>query len=126
MQQEARELMAFMEAIAKNPRDVQTRQVFADWLEDHDEPLLANEQRKFDLDKYDAELRLRKFADRYAAGDYEDMIEGIRRGKYCFSDDGYRCDMDDQFWDDIGVILGKTTDEEKSDLQDSVSFRCGC
>ena len=54
MNTEAKELRAFLTALADNPRDVDLRRVFADWLDEHDAPELADEQRKFCLDDYDA------------------------------------------------------------------------
>ena len=120
MHSDARTLMAFMEALAKNPLDLATRSMFAGWLDDHDEPELADQQRSFDLDRFEAEKRLRKFAGQYAGGDYEGMLQGIRDGRYCFSDTGYMKDIDSQFWEDVSLVASKPITE------DDVSFRCAC
>lgn len=53
--QEAKEYKAFLDAIAAKPRDVDMRRIFADWLDDHDEPEAADEQRRFSVAQYDAE-----------------------------------------------------------------------
>jgi uncharacterized protein (TIGR02996 family) len=54
---------AFLQAITDDPRDLATRQAFADWLDEHDEPELADFHRKWTVDKYDKARRwLKEFA----------------------------------------------------------------
>ncbi len=123
MNQEAKELKAFMDAIARDPRDVKTRQVFADWLDDHDEPELAQQQRNFNLIKYNAEQELRKLADRYADGDYEGLLEGFSSGDgYCFSDDDGPYNAR-EMWTLVEIITDTEYDE---DHRESTPFRCAC
>ncbi len=124
MNQEAKELKAFLDHIAADPRDLVTRQVFADWLDEHDEPELSDEQRNFSLVRYDAEQRLIKVADRYADGDYEGMVQGVKDGDYCFSDDFWQDAVnDDAFWRAVEIV----TDEKINQRQRETSrFRCAC
>src|SRR5262245_60901033 len=43
----------FLQAITDDPRDLATRRAFADWLDEHDEPELADFHRKWTVQKYD-------------------------------------------------------------------------
>lgn len=125
MNQDCRDLYAFMKAIEKNPRDVKTRLVFADWLDDHDEAELAAEHRAWDLKRYDAEIYLRDFARRYAGGDYEGMLAGLVEGEYYFGDDDgpYEARGDSQLWEAVRLVTGADLPE---DHVENSSFRCAC
>jgi uncharacterized protein (TIGR02996 family) len=114
-----------VDAIHKDPRDVDTRNVLADWYDDHGEPELAAEQRNFSLEKYDAGRLLRSFADRYAGGDYEGMKRGLLDGEYCFdNDDGpYAARHDDELWDALRVLTGEDLPDEH---REEARFRCAC
>jgi uncharacterized protein (TIGR02996 family) len=58
------ERKAFLQAIIDDPRDLATRRAFADWLDEHDEPELADFHRKWTVEKYDeARKWLREFAE---------------------------------------------------------------
>lgn len=122
MREDCKQLKGFIDAIAKNPRDVDTRLIFADWLEEHDEPELAAEQRAFSLERYDAEQRLRKFCDENSA-EYEDFVAGCASGEgYCFGTDFYD-ELDAEIWDDIEIVSGKVFD---IDHRDQTGFSCAC
>lgn len=125
MHREAKELMAFLQALEKAPRDVALRMVFADWLEEHDAPELAALHRGFDLKRYDAEQYLRRFADRYASGDYEGMLQGLLDGDYCFSDDNgpYNARHDSELWESVEIVTRTDIGEEH---RSEASFRCAC
>lgn len=55
MNQEARELKTFLDALAADPTNAETRTIFADWLEEHGEEELAREQRAWDRLAYEAD-----------------------------------------------------------------------
>jgi uncharacterized protein (TIGR02996 family) len=44
---------AFLHAITDDPRDLATRRAFADWLDEHDEPELADFHRSWTVEEYD-------------------------------------------------------------------------
>lgn len=59
------ERQAFLDAIKADPRDEATRKVFADYLDEHDEPELADWHRSFTAAAYDeAKAWLTDFAAR--------------------------------------------------------------
>ena len=120
-----RQTMAFVKALESNPTDVATRQIFADFLEENDEPELAEEQRNFSVEKFLAEKRLRAFAEQYASGDYEGMVQGLLEGDYCFSDDDgpHEARFGDALWEDLTLITGE---ERDSEFKENASFRCAC
>jgi uncharacterized protein (TIGR02996 family) len=128
MHQEAKELHRFMLAIHAEPSDLTTRRVFADWLDDHDEPELAQEQREFCTDRgqamYHAEKRLRKVAEDYANGDYAGMMKGLASGDYCFSDEGFRFAIDwAEVWEDVETLTNVTATPF---VRDGGNFSCSC
>ncbi len=120
MHKEAKELLAFMKAIEANPRDVETRWIFADWLEEHDEPEEAVAHRNFSLEKYDAEKYLRHFCEKFGA-DYDDLLQNLARGEgYCFGDDdGPYAASDEEFWENVQILIEKEVNKDQS-------FRCSC
>lgn len=125
MHSEAKELKAFLDAIQQNPRDVTTRKIFADWLDEHDEPELADEQRNFSLEKYDAEKYLQDFADRYNDGDLEDLVKGLLKGEHCFSSDfgPEEARENHELWYSLKIFTGK---ELPKDHVENARFRCAC
>lgn len=52
----------FVKAITDNPRDWTARKIYADWLDDHDQPEDADKQRNWNDEKQDAWEWLEKFA----------------------------------------------------------------
>ena len=105
MNSEARELKAFLDAIAADPRDMTTRLVFADWLDEHNEPELADEQRKFSVLRFDAEQWMKGFCLKYEA-DYDELLAGIKSGDgYCFGGESgpYEARSDSEFWANVKV-----------------------
>ncbi len=125
MNQEAKELKAFLDAINKDPLDEPLRKVFSDWLEDHDEPELADEHRQFSAKKFMAKKRLHEIADRYANGDYDGLIRGISKDReYCFGSEEFRYEIDrEQLWDDIETVTDETYSAEH---RGNTSFSCSC
>jgi len=125
MNQEAKELKAFLDLIAKNPLDMATRLIFAEWLDEHDEPELAAEQRAFNAERHEAEKWLRQFCEENYA-DYDELVEAAVSGKnYCFGcDDGpYQARRDPEFWRCIEIVAGKELDESH---RERASFSCAC
>ncbi len=126
LSQEAKEYKAFLQALERNPTDEAMHKVFADWLDEHDEPEEADKQRKWSLEKYEAQERIVRFATRYADGDTEGMVEGLLRGQYCFSSDygPENARDDDQLWEDIQLVTETKIDVE-SHIEQS-RFNCAC
>lgn len=131
MNQEAKQLWAFLRAVEANPRDAATRLAFADFLEECDEPEEADAQRAVARDiesgRFDAERRLRKAADEFADGDYEGMVKGCVAGDYTFATDSFRYDLinDAEFWDDIEKVAGATVGAD-DDRRLGIGFNCAC
>jgi uncharacterized protein (TIGR02996 family) len=124
VKQEAKELHRFMSALTNDPRDVTTRRIFADWLDDHDEPELAGEQRAWSLKKYDAEQFLKKFAENYYYGTWQEMVKRTLSGEMCFSSDsGPEEARTNEFWEAVEAVSEKSISEEQ---RDSTRFRCAC
>ncbi len=125
LSQESRELWAFLGVIHANKYDVSTRLVFADWLDDHDEPEEAQKQRVVKLKRDEAVEFLQKFADQYARGDYTRMVEGVMEGHYSFGDDDGPDEArnDPQFRESICWVVGK---EIPDDFFEESSYSCSC
>lgn len=129
MNEESRFLYYLMIALVQNPEDSSTRSALADWLDEHDEPELAEVHRAFCREdakkKREAKKRLREVANRYAGGDYDGMVKGVLEGAYCFSDDDYyEIDLQ-ELCDDVETVTGKEPDPDSRD-RSSGSFRCAC
>jgi uncharacterized protein (TIGR02996 family) len=138
---------AFLKAIKDDPRDLATRRAFADWLDEHDEPELADFHRAWTVEKYDEAWRwLGEFADflnREGASVYEDddrnpnltaddllqaMDEQVRTGQgviflgfdtpdECWTEQG-------KLWECYELITGqKVTDATK---EGGLPFHCAC
>ena len=135
---------AFLQAIADDPRDLATRRAFADWLDEHDEPELADFHRKWTVKKYDEAWKwLREFADflnREGATAYEDddpglsaedllaaMRERVETGEgglYLAIDTPDECwEGQPRMWECFELITGqKVTDDTKEEG----FFGCAC
>ncbi len=128
MYSEAKELWAFIKALEAEPNDTETRKVFADWLEEHDEPEEADRQRQMTTVEYqerkEAEEWLRQFCGKYGA-DYDELLEACSsQGGYCFGDDdGPYATRKSSFWDNIEIVLNRSFDE---DHRENTPFRCAC
>src|SRR5262245_35925831 len=85
----------FLQAITDDPRDLATRRAFADWLDEHDEPDLADFHRKWTVEKYDEAWKwLQEFAeflnregDAIYEGEDEDEYEDFDRNPNLSADD---------------------------------------
>lgn len=77
------ERAAFVQAIEENPYDEVTRKVFADWLDDHDEPEEADRQRTWTAKQYDESKKwLEEFAECVGLK-YSEVIAAGIEGFYC-------------------------------------------
>lgn len=130
MNQQAKELKAFLDAIAKNPRDLGTRLVYADWLDEHDEPELAAEQRGFELAKHDAEQWLRCYASKMNSYDtpdvaFDNLIKGLKSGEvFAHGTDLHGLhDLDDasELREKAELYLSRPIDD-----WDNFTFSCSC
>src|SRR5262245_12305237 len=138
---------AFLQAIQDDPRDLATHRAFADWLDEHDEPELADFHRTWTVEKYDEAWKwLREFAeflnnegatvyegeDRNPNLSAEDLLEAmhdqVRTGEggiflgfitpdECWTERG-------RMWECFELITGQKVAEETKD--DGPSFRCAC
>ena len=137
---------AFLQAITDDPRDLATRRAFADWLDEHDEPELADFHRKWTVEKYDEAWKwLREFAEflnREGATAYEDedgsldlsaedlleaMWERVRTGEgaiYLGFDTPDECyEGQGRMWECFELITGQKVRE---DTKDEGLFHCAC
>jgi uncharacterized protein (TIGR02996 family) len=137
---------AFLQAITDEPRDLTTRRAFADWLEEHDEPELADFHRRWTVEKYDAAWKwLQEFADflnQEGASVYEDddrnpnlsaddllgaMQQRVGTGEggiFLGFDTPDECwEGQERMWECFELITGqKVTDDTK----DEGFFGCAC
>ena len=137
---------AFLKAITDDPRDLATRRAFADWLDEHDEPELADFHRKWTVQKYDEAWKwLQEFAEflnREGASEDEDedrnpnlsaddllevMLERAQTGGGAI---GLGFDTPDECWEGQGrmwecfeLITGQKVTEG---VKEEGFFRCAC
>ncbi len=137
MNREAKELKAFIDRIAAEPGDLNTRRIFADWLDEHDEPELADEQRKIVAENEsgvtDAKGRMMKAAADYMPycktpeEGYNKLLKEAQEGAVNFwGSDGPAYGLEreyPEFWDDVELLTGKGISHEH---RESTSFRCYC
>jgi uncharacterized protein (TIGR02996 family) len=103
---------AFLRAIAGDPRDLATRRVFADWLDEHDEPELADFHRKWTVEKYDAAWKwLREFAD-FLNREGATVYEGEDRNPHLSAEDLLEAMQECVRTDEGGIFLGFDTPDE--------------
>jgi uncharacterized protein (TIGR02996 family) len=78
---------AFLQGITDDPRDLTTRRAFADWLDEHDEPELADFHRQWTVEKYDEAWKwLQEFAE-FLNDDGATAYEGDDRNPNLSADD---------------------------------------
>jgi uncharacterized protein (TIGR02996 family) len=137
---------AFLQGITDDPRDLATRRAFADWLDEHDEPELADFHRKWTVEKYDeARKWLQEFADflnQEGATVYEgddrnpnlsvdDLLEAMQ-GRVQTREGGIFLGFDTpdecwqakgRMWECFELITGQKVTE---DTKEEGFFRCAC
>src|SRR4051812_44657635 len=113
MRGKLRELYGFVDKLMTDPRDLVTRVIFADWLDENDEPELADYHRKWSLEKYDAEQYLKYFCYKYSKN-YKQLLELVKSpdlledGLYFGDDKAPRIAKEDyRFWDCLQVVTNK-------------------
>jgi uncharacterized protein (TIGR02996 family) len=137
---------AFLQAITDDPRDLATRRAFADWLDEHDEPELADFHRKWTVKKYDeARKWLKEFAEflnREGGAIYEDddrdpnlsaadLLEAMRErvqtgegGIFLGFDTPDECwEGQGRMWECFELITGQKV---KEDIKEEGFFSCAC
>jgi uncharacterized protein (TIGR02996 family) len=137
---------AFLQAMTDDPRDLATRRAFADWLDEHDEPELADFHRKWTVEKYDeawkwlqefAEFLNREGATIYEGDDRnpglsaEGLLEAMR--EHVRTDEGgirLGFETPDECWEGQGrmwecfeLITGQKVTE---DTKEEGFFSCAC
>lgn len=134
---------AFLQGIKDNPKDPHIRKIFADWLDDHDEPEEADFYRNWTLEKYEeAEEWIKDFVEeileegegreRYEteltvesllAAAHEHLDTG-RDTVFLYFDTPDRVRIDSKiFWKHFQILTGR-----RLAVPDygEVFFRCGC
>ena len=137
---------AFLQAITDDPRDLATRRAFADWLDEHDEPELADFHRKWTVEKYDEAWKwLQEFAEflNQEGGTIDEddnwnsnlsaddllgaMQERVQTGKggiFLGFDTPDECwDGQDRMWECFELITGQKVRE---DTKGEGFFYCAC
>ncbi len=121
---------AFEEAIARDPRDVAARKIYADWLEDNDQPELADLHRAWTpAALVEAFAWMQEFADRHDL-DLGDVISAGHVGDWYTQIDGqsaqdefYDEGVQKEYWRHWQVITGVVATE--AHRTDTV-FSCSC
>jgi len=103
---------AFLKAIKDDPRDLATRRAFADWLDEHDEPELADFHRQWTVEKYDeAEEWLEGFAE-FLNNEGATVYAGEDRNPHLTSDDLMEAMYEHLRGGGDGIFLGFDTPDE--------------
>jgi len=149
------ERLIFLAHIRDHPRDFSSRKIFADWLDEHDEPEEADKQRGWNDEKQDAWEWLEKCAlgcSRYTPFHQEDgeshstgdevSIEELITAALRYLDTGEPCPLPmnsdsigadgAMFWKNIELVTGRKytlpppPDEDIYYGQGDGMFRCAC
>jgi len=137
MNRETKEYKAFTDQIAANPNDLNNRRIFADWLDEHDEPELANEQRKMVAEAESgvtgAKARMMEAAMEYNTycktpeESYQKLLSDAQDGDIVFyGKDGYEAEFLSEypeFWNDVELLTSKKIDDNH---RENASFHCAC
>jgi uncharacterized protein (TIGR02996 family) len=125
----------FEQTIRENPRDFTARKIFADWLDEHDEPEEADKQRRWDDVKQDSWEWLERFLQEVAfeggrsSVSVEELL-GVAESHLNRSGDWISLSTDtpeicftesEEMWKHIGVVLGEDTSGRDASL-----FTCSC
>lgn len=103
---------AFEQAIKDEPRDLATRRAFADWLDEHDEPELADFHRQWTVEKYDAAWRwLEQFA-RFLNDEGSEIYDGDDRNPELSGGDLMNAMRERVETGQGGIFLGFDTPDE--------------
>lgn len=126
---------AFLSAIRENPRDPAVRAVFADWLDDHDEPEEADFYRSWSLeDHLLAEEWLGGFAVDLGIS-YEQALKAghdyLDSEKYFYlskeTPDRVYVDRK-KFWQKFQLVTGRRIPPDREDFlrYKPIPYRCAC
>lgn len=124
---------AFLAKIADNPLDLTSRKVFADWLDEHDEPEAADLQRSMTVEDYESARGLIESMAGGAEMDADELIEvaaAFLRGddprEYCTGEYQYGGLIEEQteeFWRAFAIVTGTPV---RPDTDSPVWFSCAC
>lgn len=133
------ERQAFLAALAADEDDTTTRLVFADWLDEHDEPEEADRMRKWPAAKawlvdfakghthWDNPGGEVTAADLIAAGaafvDSGGLEMWYQHGSDSLQSYAFLSSNRREFWEAWSTVTGRACPEE---LRDDQVFRCGC
>jgi uncharacterized protein (TIGR02996 family) len=137
------ERIAFLEEIKNDPENTSVRAIFADWLDEHDEPEQADFYRSWTLEAYkegkeyleDLALRITEEGkDYHEDGDYEftydKLLEGLKKAfesydsTYLnFQTPDFLYEEREKMWEAFSVV---TSQRVKEDAKSNSPFRCGC
>ena len=125
---EVRQYLDFVKALNKNPYDIATRGVFADWLEERGLDDEASEQRSWTKKKHDAELWLKDFAVNLGMKFGELVKEGdeIATGEYCFNNDDAPYIMRNNWAEFLEHWQNYTGKKVNATEEDATYFHCAC
>ncbi len=126
MEKESRDLWGFLRQIDANPRDTDTRSIFADWLDEHDCPEEADAQRKLVADIMSGKLAANEYLDEICVrrditrAELDEMVAE----QYVGSHELLRDEIcgNDEFWRNYEAATGKTLDEDTK----TTYFSCSC
>lgn len=139
------ERAAFLEAIAASPYDMSVRKIFADWLDEHDEPEEAAVQRGWTVEKQRAKEWLEAFANEISEGSfyekddpeydssrlsYDELMAAaaafLDRGVgYCLPFDTPDCvwEKAGEFWENYRTLTGRGPGDAE---EPPTFFHCAC
>lgn len=103
---------SFLQAITDDPRDLATRRAFSDWLDEHDEPELADFHRKWTVEKYDEAWKwLGEFAE-FLNKEGATVYEGDDRNPNLSADDILEAMQARVLTGEGGIFLGFDTPDQ--------------
>lgn len=118
------ERQAFLAALAANEDDTATRLVYADWLDEHDEPEEADRMRAWPAAKewvsnYAGEIgisygELMGYAEEAIKDGYTSIFDGERYDGWSFDNE--------QFWPHYATLTGHKIDDNTP----IIGFSCSC
>ncbi len=138
------ERQAFLDRLKEDFEDIVTRKVFADWLDEHDEPELANFHRSWNREKYDeASVWMEDFGSRISEEDFDDVMvpdlvdagwKYVReRKRVCLSGLGFTAESlirDGEtrvlFWKHWAFLAETVICPDSPAAYDGMLFQCSC
>lgn len=136
----------FLDEIQSDPENTSVRAIFADWLDEHDEPELADFMRSWSLDKYQKSVKylteLAEYIQKEGRGkgygveddwvfSYEELLEGLKEAYkpggnniyFSFDTPDELSGKRKQMWEAFQWVTSQPVAE---DAKSNFPFRCGC